>query len=95
MNLQELPVVLNAAGDAVASQGAYVNELTKMQKDGKTSLRVFDEDSNRWTDVALTDFFTIQYNKLISLITYQGNLNGICNNLQAALNAAIKDVAKP
>lgn len=95
MKLEELPVELTAAKKAVDTQQAYVTQLTDLYNKGQQTIKVFDEKLNLWTVISLPEFFTIQNNKLIALMQYHGNLNGIYNSLQQLLDESLASVLKP
>ncbi|WJN63852.1 hypothetical protein Erwinia_phage_Fougasse_00060 [Erwinia phage Fougasse] len=95
MQLTDLAKAVSDAGLNVASQKKFVDQLTAKYQAGEKTIRVFVESTNTWSDVNLEQFWTIQQNKLIALMNYQGALQGIQTNLQAALDTAIQALENP
>lgn len=95
MKLQELSAVVDKAVAATETQNNYVQILAAKVQAGEKTVRVWDEGSQVWTDVKLTDFWQIQYDKYLAMAGYSGDMSGLQANLQSLLDANLPTIALP
>lgn len=93
MLLSELSAAVKTATDDATTQQVFVDSLVAKIQGGETSIKVFANDI--WTTVNLQDFWQLQYNKLLKMLTYAGQLNGLGTTLQETLDSQIPTIPLP
>ena len=94
MELKDLYLAVESAKTDIVAQQAVVDGLAAKITAGETTIEVYAKDVG-WSVVNLKTYWQVQYDKLMALMTYAGQLDGLQVSLQQILDAQLPTIPVP